>query len=244
MRTGVALLIACSGCSSLFGLDSPARRDSAVVADDAMEDAAPDMPIDAPSNCFDDDFEAAAIGSEWNVFSMPTAITQSSGTLNVMPAGTVGIAGMRGLRMLDASQTISVQTNIVEVTSQAQTGCQSYVGLEFPTMTVTNQIVVAATSNLLVLQASINGTITQTTAAFDPNQHKFWRLAYDQNANLAAYAASQDGMSWTGLGTLAASVGTTARVSIGAGAYNSMCTAPGKARFESVNAKGTGCVPP
>jgi hypothetical protein len=209
--------------------------------------AAPHPPGDDGPRVLREAFEAARDPGRWQVGSMnegsaayDPAVSASavSGRLQIQPlANTSGLrhAGWLSKTAYDLNDA-AVSVEVVKATNASSAANTSFaVGFDSE-----NFYRFTIESGRLVMQRRNQSSSAGLNIAYDPAQHRFWRLRHDWPSASMLWQTSADGSSWTTRRSEAVSVPLDALyVELEAGTYQSE-TDPGIALFDELSIELTG----
>lgn len=216
----------------IYVLRLTANDGAATGSDDLVVTVNPFVPA-CPSDDFADDFNDNKLdANKWIVSdaASPTTIAeQNAGLEVVLTPNTFGYNSVSSRAAFDFNGR-SFQAEVPQVSSQGGY-TETFISLRADD---NNYYLIDAGAGSFIFDAVTNGARDRSGDSFSPDI-KFWRIRHKIETNSIFFETSSNGAEWTIQKTVAATFSLNAvRFAVGAGAFGTGNSAPGKAIFENV----------
>ena len=235
----LALVVAC-GCSTIFGLEPPTRRDG---GPDLLVDAPPIDAIDAPVSdalpaCFSDDFNNNSLDARWSIIlpTSPHLVREQNQRLELVMAPNV--ASSNGVALDVVNSELTMEVDFVAPPANGNTSVSF--GL---VLNADSHVVFTYNNSTLITSVANGGSAQQTMRAFDPMAHRQWQIKISGAPSIVTLSARTSG-NWVELDNrtitfpVAQSLAGMSATSVATGNPS-----PGTAVFDNFYYAWGGCAP-
>jgi hypothetical protein len=187
------LVIVCllSGCDVVWRLDD-LRGDASTRDGDGSG-----MTDDSGSQCpITDDFAGTTIKQHWIPFeNAPLRVTQADQLIIDIPANVsadseAGV-GSLGRYTLTIGGTVDVE--VVKATTSTAVRAETYLAVRLDYM---NGYLIDVNGTTIEFINRVGGSGVPIRRAYEPPQHRFWRIQHGPSSNEVTFATSADGATW------------------------------------------------
>jgi uncharacterized protein (TIGR03437 family) len=195
-------------------------------------------PVPAAGGYFSDDFnDNARDVSKWqanslnegaNSFDSQMEVIEQNGVLTITPR--INVQGMHYAGFVSASTWNLTGAHASVEVVQASTSADTELALVLDS---NNFYRIVQEEGQIYFQDKVNGVKSGSSIAYNPTQHRFWRIRHDPDAKTIVFETSSNGASWAANRTVQPGFALTAlRVELASGTYSSVGT-PSSSVFDN-----------